>query len=96
MGLFNTKYYRKNNEGKWVLVKSKIEKAPHDIGRWNQNNHIERNSKYKDKTYFTTKPTKSGLNQKVVKATTYFAEGDVKVVRDLITTSNKLPRNYYD
>lgn len=94
MGLYDTKYYKKTRSGKWKLTKQKIEKAPHELGRWKQNEAIERKSQAHDKTYFVTAPTKSGLNQKVVKTTTYFEEGDAKVIRELITTSNKLPNRY--
>lgn len=93
MGLYKTKYYEKDRKGKWILTKEKIEKAPHDIGRWKQNNVIEKKSSFEDETYLIIKPTKGGLNQKVVRITTYLDNKESKVVRDLITTSNKIPKS---
>lgn len=91
MGLYQKDIYKKNSKGDWKKVKSTIEKAPHDYGRWVQSGELERRSGTYDRTYVKSSPTRTGMNLKVDKATTYFGPNE-KVVRTLITTSNKLPK----
>ena len=93
MGLFEKNTYKKDKYGRWKLVDSKVEKAPHDMGRWKRSLQMEENSSLGEKTYITPEITKGGLNIKVKQARTYFGPND-KVVRTLITTSNKLPKSY--
>lgn len=93
MGWFEKKEYVKTSNGKWLCVKCGLEKAPHEVGRWEQSNKLERNSSLGERTYIDSASTKSGINQKVVKASTYFPD-NTKTVRTLITTSNKLPQKY--
>lgn len=92
MGLYRREVYKKNRKGDWVLKSSKIENAPHEYGRWKRSNELEKRAGGNDKTYLKTSLTRTGLNYKVDKATTYFGENE-KVVRSLITTSNRLPKN---
>ena len=93
MGLFKKEVFKKDKKGNWKKVKSTIENAPHDYGRWAKSNELEKNSGLKERTYIKFSSTRTGMNYKVTKASTYFGE-DEKVVRTLITTSNKLPKNY--
>lgn len=81
-------YYEKKN-GKWKEQPSKDMKINMPYGRWVRSCELDK--KTNDKTYLVVDNTKGGLNKKVVKATTYFGEGNKKVVYDLITTSNKKP-----
>lgn len=90
MGLYQKDVFKKDKNGKWKKVKSTIEKSPHDVGRWSRSNEFEKRSSLGEKTFLNIAPTRGGLNEKVVQARTYF--GDEKVVRTLITTSNKLPK----
>lgn len=92
-GLFQKETFNKNANGKWVKTSSSIERAPTDVGRWAQSKVLEKNSTLGEKTYFKIGTTRSGINQKIVKASTYFGP-EKKVVRTLITTSNNLPKNY--
>ena len=92
MGLYQKEVFIRDKTGQWNLKSSTIEKAPHDLGRWEQTRQLENNSNLGEKTYFDFAPTKTGLNQKVTRARTYFGKNE-KVVRTLITTANKLPRN---
>lgn len=93
MGWYKKEVFRKDNKGNWKLITSNSEKAPHEFGRWQQSNKLEQKSNLKEKTYLTSEPTKTNLNIKVVQARTYFGKNE-KVVRTLITTSNKLPKNF--
>lgn len=95
MGWFEKKEYIKTRDGNWKCVKSGLEKAPHDVGRWNQSCKLEEKSLLGERTYLKKQKTKSGVSQKVSKASTYFPD-NTKVVRTLITTSNKLPQRYAD
>lgn len=95
MGWYEKKEFIKTRNGKWQCVKCGLEKAPHDVGRWEQSNKLEKNSSLGEKTYIDRLPTKSGINQKVAQTRTYFGNNE-KVVRTLITTSNKLPQSYAD
>ncbi len=71
MGIYNEKIYIKDNKGNWKLCNEQIIKRYHDIGRHLQNQSIEKKSRFNDKTIFVSKPTKTGLNQKVTKVTSY-------------------------
>ena len=93
MGIYKKETKVLNNNGKWVTVSTKLEKAPHDVGRWKRSCQLEKYNNGGEITYLTTVNTKSGLNQKVTQARTYFGKNE-RVVRDLITTSNKLPKGY--
>ncbi len=95
MGWYEKKEYIKTRNGKWQCVRCGLEKAPHDVGRWEQSNKLEKNSSLGEKTYIDRLPTKSGINQKVAQTRTYFGNNE-KAVRTLITTSNKLPQSYAD
>ncbi len=95
MGWYEKKDYIKTRDGKWKCVKCGIEKAPHEVGRWNQSCALEKKSSLGEKTYVDKVSTKSGINQKVAQTRTYFGDKE-KVVRTLITTSNKLPQRYAD
>lgn len=92
MGLYQKDVFKKDNRGNWRKTKSTIEKAPHDFGRWLRSGELEKKSGSNEQTYLKSSPTRTGMNYKVDKATTYFGK-DEKVVRTLITTSNKLPKN---
>lgn len=87
-------YYKKNKKNKWEVKSSKPFYCNMPYGKWVQSANLDEMNG--DKTYLTTKPTKSGLNMKVTSATTYFAGGKEKVKYDLITTSNKLPKRYLE
>ena len=93
MGLYDTKVYRKDSKGKWRLHERKIDRAPHEVGRWQQNARLERESKTGDYTFYQSAPTRGGLNQKVVRSVGYVGDRE-KIERNLITTSNKLPKSY--
>ena len=40
MGLYQKDVFKKDRNGKWKKVKSVIEKAPHDYGRWARCNEL--------------------------------------------------------
>lgn len=85
MGIYLVKNYEKNKNGKFDLKSQKIDKAPHDVGRWQNKNGV-------DLSLVEIKPTKSGLNQKVVKSVNYFDNKQSKTVYSLLTTSSKLSK----
>lgn len=91
MGLYQKDVFKRDKTGQWNLISSSIEKAPHDVGRWEQSHKLEKVSAMGERTYLDKSPTRTGLNQKVVRARTYFGTNE-KVVRTLITTANKLPK----
>lgn len=93
MGWYKKEVFKRDNKGKWKKQSSEFEKAPTDIGRWKRSSELEKKSSLKEMTYFSTKPTKTGVNEKVTRVRTYFGKNE-KVVRTLITTSNKLPKNF--
>ena len=89
---YKKSYYKKNSKGRFVrdgaptIVKNNM-----TYGRWKRSGDLER--AHGDKTSLVVKPTRSGLNYKVVSARTTFKGGNKKVRYDLITTSNRLPQN---
>jgi len=93
MGIYKKETKVLNNNGKWVTVSTKLEKAPHDVGRWKRSCELERRYPNGERSFYDFKPTKSGINSKVTQVRTYFGNNE-KVVRTLITTSNKLPKGY--
>ena len=92
MGWFKKDVYVKTASGRWKLERSSVENAPTDYGRWKRSCELEKNSSLGEKTYFTTDVTRTGINRKVTEVRTYFGKNK-KVVRKLITTSSKLPKN---
>ena len=90
MGIYKKEVFKKDKKGAWKKVKSTTENAPHDVGRWKRSLALEKKSSAGEKTFINIAPTRGGLNEKVVSARTYF--GNEKVVRTLLTTSNKLPK----
>ena len=95
MGWFEKKVYKKQKNGSWKCVKCELEKAPHEVGRWNQSGVLEKKSSAGERTSFFREKTRSGINQKVTKIRTYFGRNE-RVDRNLITTSNRLPKKWRD
>ncbi len=95
MGWFEKKVYKKQKNGSWKCVKCELEKAPHEVGRWNQSGVLEKKSSAGERTRFFREKTRSGINQKVTKIRTYFGRNE-RVDRNLITTSNRLPKKWRD
>ena len=93
MGWYKKEVFIKDSKGKWRKKKSELESAPTDVGRWKQSCRLEKKSSLGEITYIDKVPTRTGINQKVIRARTYFGENE-KVVRTLITTSSKLPKKY--
>ena len=94
MGIYREESFKRNSKGNWVKTNSKIKyNVPHDYGRWVRSCEIEKKSSAKEKTFLSYENTRGGLNKKVTEARTYFGPNE-KVVRTLITTSNKLPKNF--
>lgn len=85
MGIYLVQNYKKDKNGCWQLSSEKLDRAPHDVGRWKVSSKA-------DGTYVSTKLTKGGLNEKVVATTTYFDNMQSKVRYDLLTTSSKLSK----
>ena len=85
MGIYLVQNYKKDKNGRWKLTSEKLDRAPHDIGRWKVS------SKY-DNTFYATARTKGGLNEKVVSSTSYFDNMQSKVRYGLLTTSSKLSK----
>lgn len=85
MGIYLIQDYKKDKNGRWQLKSEKLDKAPHDVGRWKVSSRA-------DGTYVSIKPTKGGLNEKVVVTTTYFDNCQTKVRYNLLTTSSKLSK----
>lgn len=90
MGIFEESSYKKDKNGKWQLVETKIVKAPHDIGFWKKSAENDA-EKYGDETVLKTLDTRSGLNKKVSYVGSYFSPTE-KVERKLITTASKLSK----
>lgn len=90
MGLYKKVVSRKDKNGKWECISCEIEKAPHDLGTWERNRELEKKSDIGEYSYYTIGTTRTGLNKKVDRISSYFNNGNEKVVRQLITTSNKL------
>lgn len=95
MGWFSKETYKRKPNGKWKLVKSEVEHAPTDYGRWKQSGVLEKKKSNGERTYVDFAPTKSGVNVKATQIRTYFSD-DEKVVRNLITTSDRLPKKWRD
>lgn len=91
MGLYKKEVFKKDNNGNWQKQSSTIEKAPHDIGRWQRSCELEKKSDLRERSYITHGTTRTGINKKVQQVRSYF--GNEKVVRTLITTANKLPKD---
>lgn len=85
MGIFLVKNFKKDSKGNWVETSQKLDKAPHDVGRWNRSREL-------DGSYVVTATTRGGLSKKVVNTTTYFNNHTEKIKYSLITTSNKLSK----
>lgn len=85
MGIYLVQNYKKDKNGRWQLKSEKLDQAPHDVGRWKV-------SSKRDGSFLNVKPTKGGLNMKVVISTTYFDNCQTKVRYDLLTTSGKLSK----
>lgn len=90
--LYEKTNYIKNNRGKWVKVQSEIIKNSMDYGRWLRAKEYDKQDNCS--TYLVTVPTNSGMNRKVTRATSYFDNHNEKIVFDLITTSNRLPKKF--
>ena len=89
MAIYLKKYYKKQSNGRWKLVSESTERCFSELGRWKKSCDMEKSTG--DKSYIDYEPTKGCLNYKVTQVRTYFSDG-TKCVRELITTSNKLPR----
>lgn len=89
MAFYTKKYYVKDKNGRWQLKSETTERCFSEYGRWKKSCDMEK--KTGDKSFIDFMPTKSGLNYKVTQVRTYFSDG-TKCVRELITTSNRLPR----
>ena len=85
-------YFKRNLNGKWIKKSSKPYYCNMPYGKWLMS--VQHDKKDGIRTYISSSPTKTGLNMKVDKATTYFKGNKEKVVYRLITTSNKLPKSY--
>lgn len=90
MAIYSKKYYIKGKNGRWKLQSSSTERCFSEFGRWKRSCEMEQGTG--DHSFLDVENTRGGLNKKVVRVRTYFADG-TKCVRKLITTSNKLPRN---
>ena len=86
-------YSIKDKNGKWVKQPTKIVKFNLPYGKWVQSSNLDK--KNGDRTFIVSKPTTTGLNLKVTKATTYFKDNKSKVEYRLITTANKIPDRYF-
>lgn len=82
MGIFLVENFKKNSKGNWVEISSKLDKAPHDVGRWNRSHEL-------DKTFVQTATTRGGLSKKVVKTTTHFDKSRKKANYEPTKTPNK-------
>lgn len=89
MAFYEKQIYRKAKDGSWKCVKCDVEKLPCSEKFWRKSNSFEINSRVGEHTYLTF----AGVNKNVSKAVTYFGNKE-KVVRELITTSNVLPKSY--
>lgn len=85
-------YYKFTFRNKNKQSHSRIDKASSDVGRWQRSAELEK-AKSKAKTRIKTATTKSGVNKKVIQSTTIYPDGTI-VRADLVTTSNKLPKNF--
>lgn len=90
MAIYSKKYYVKDKKGRWKLESVSMERCFSEYGRWKKSCDMEKGTG--DKSFIDFKPTRGGLNYKVTQVRTYFSDG-TKCVRELITTSNKLPRS---
>lgn len=90
MAIYSKKYYRKTKNGSWKLISESNERCFSELGRWKRSCEMEQGTG--DRSFLDVENTRGGLNKKVVRVRTYFSDG-TKCVRELITTSNKLPRN---
>lgn len=90
MGIYEEKTFIKDKKGNLKLIDRRIVIAPHDVGRWQTSAEIEAKSGLKDSTTLQVDMTKSGVNKKVTSIVSKLEGGEI-VVRNLITTSNKMP-----
>lgn len=89
MGIYEEKTFVKDKKGNLKLIDRKIVKAPHEVGRWERSAELEAKSGLSDATTLQVDVTKSGLNKKVTSIMSKLEGGEI-IVRNLITTSNKL------
>lgn len=90
MGIYLRQDYVKNN-GKWVLFNKHLTKTSSELGRWQRDIEVCQNS-LNEKTKISSSNTRSGLNKKVDKITSYYGQ-DIKSEMHLITTANKLGKS---
>ncbi len=92
MGIYLKKVLVKDKKGNWNCQSCKTEKVSHSPKFWNGSKKAEVKSSPNERTYLNFRRSKSG-NLQVSKATTYIGKNK-KEVRELITSSNKLPKKY--
>ena len=93
MALYKKQLFVKTRKGIWKCKECKIEKIPCSETFWKKSNLIEKKSQIGEHTYLTFVYSKNGCDKIVSKAITYFGKNE-KVIRELITTSNVLPKSY--
>ena len=91
MGIYKEQHFIKDKNGKWKKTKTQIVKVPHDLGRWQRNMELDKKSVFDDETLIQVDVTKGGLNKKVTRIVSKLGKNE-RVVRDLITTSSRMPR----
>ena len=91
MGIYQKKVFKKNKKGEWECKSCKTETVSHDFNFWKKSANAEKKSDISEHTYLTLRDSKTNDKKFVTSATTYFGN-DEKVVRTLVTTSNRLPK----
>lgn len=91
MGIYRKKVYEKNEKGQYRLLSESFEKVSHTEKFWIKSQLQENKSNLHEHTYLTLQSSGEIGNRAVVSAVTYFPYG-IKVERDLMTTSNKMPK----
>lgn len=92
MAIYKKQIFLKTKKGIWKCQKCEIENISCSESFWRKNKLAEEKSQIGEHTYLTFGYSKNG-NKIVSKAVTYFGKNE-KVVRELITTSNVLPKSY--
>ncbi len=91
MGIYQKKVFKKNKKGEWECKSCKTETVSHDFNFWKKSFKTEQKSDFGEHTFLSLRNSKTSDKKFVSSATTYFGN-DEKVVRTLLTTSNKLPK----
>lgn len=93
MGIYLRKLYEKDKSDNWKLTSTIFEKIPHTEKYWRKNQKAEEKSSLHEYSFFHCQKNGDIDNWIVDKVVTYFPN-EIKVERELISTSNTIPKKF--